>query len=146
MIHNLKYGTYEVVEAKDTFILYDNQFVNKSDADKYLAKVISSLNKLKYLNLSYNNLQGGIAPFFITLKKLYREKKTKLETLILVKCILNNNDFYELGELLKSKYCQLKCLCISQNIIPSEINFFNSLKKNRSLKEIYLNNLNITNK
>ena len=72
------------------------------------------------------------------MKKLYREKKTKLETLILVKCILNNNDFYELGELLKSKYCQLKCLCISQNIIPSEINFFNSLKKNRSLKEIYL--------
>ena len=32
----------------------------------------------------------------------------------------------------------MKCLCISQNIIPSEINFFNSLKKNRSLKEIYL--------
>jgi len=131
----------------ENFQLYENNSIEeidassnylKSDADKYLAKVISSLNKLKYLNLSYNNLQGGIAPFFITLKKLYREKKTKLETLILVKCILNNNDFYELGELLKSKYCQLKCLCISQNIIPSEINFFNSLKKNRSLKEIYL--------
>jgi len=35
MIHNLKYGTYEVVEAKDTFVLYDYQFVNKTDADKY---------------------------------------------------------------------------------------------------------------
>ena len=110
----------------------------KSDADIYLAKIISSLNKLKVLTLSYNNLNGGIAPFFVALKNLYRRKKTKLETLILIKYLLNDIDFYELGELLKSKYCQLKCLCISENIIPSNIKFFNSLKKNRSLKKIYL--------
>ena len=110
----------------------------KSDADMYLAKIMSSLNKLKVLTLSYNNLNGGIAPFFVALKNLYRRKKTKLETLILIKCLLNDIDFYELGELLKSKYCQLKCLCISENIIPSNIKFFNSLKNNRSLKKIYL--------
>ena len=33
----------------------------------------------------------------------------------------------------------MKCLCINDNEIPSKINFFKVLKKNRSLNEIYLN-------
>ena len=40
MIQNLKYGTYEVVEAKNFFIVNDWQFVNKSDADKQFYKLV----------------------------------------------------------------------------------------------------------
>ena len=110
----------------------------RSDADTILSELISKLRGLKTLILSYNNLKSGIASLFVTLKKLYKQKKTKLETLILIKCRLDDISFYELGELLKSKYCKLKCLCLSENKIPSNTNFFKSLKKNRSLKEIYL--------
>ena len=116
----------------------------KSDADEYLVKIFQNLKGLKYLNLSYNNIKGGIASLFAEMKNLYRRKKTNLETLILINCRLDNQDFYELGELLKSKYCQLKCLCLSMNKIPSNINFFKSLKKNRSLEEIYLYDCGIT--
>jgi len=38
---------------------------------------------------------------------------------------------------LKSKYCKLKCLCLNENKIPSNINIFKALKKNRTLEEIY---------
>ena len=71
------------------------------------------------------------------MKNLYRQKKSKLESLILINCFLDDISFYELGELLKSKYCQLKCLCLNENRIPSDVNFFKALKKNRSLEEIY---------
>ena len=71
------------------------------------------------------------------MKNLYRKKKTKLEELYLINCELDDISFYELGELLKSKYCKLKCLCLNENITPSDINFFKALNKNRSLEEIY---------
>ena len=54
MINNLKYGTYEVVEAKDTFVLYDNQFVNKTDADKYFYKLVQ--DKIENKNNLYNRV------------------------------------------------------------------------------------------
>ena len=131
----------------ENFKLFKNNYIEEldmssnylnSDADTYLSELISILKNLKILCLSYNNLKSGIASLFVTLKNLYRQKKSKLETLILIKCQLDDIAFYELGELLKSKYCKLKCLCISENIIPSNINFFKSLKLNRSLQEIYL--------
>ena len=109
----------------------------KSDADTNLSKLISYLTELKTLNLSFNILNSGVASLFATLKNLYRQKNSKLETLILINCYLDDISFYELGELLKSKYCQLKCLCLNENRIPSDVNFFNALKKNRSLEEIY---------
>ena len=31
----------------------------------------------------------------------------------------------------------MKCLCLNENKIPSDVNFFKALKKNRSLEEIY---------
>ena len=134
--------------------LFDNKSIEeldmssnyiKSDAEKYLAKLISKLKGLKTFTLSFNTLKSGAAAFFATLKNLYRQKKTKLETLILNKCRLDDISFYELGEMLKSKYCKLKCLCLSLNDIPSNVNFFESLKKNRSLKEIYLYGCGIKN-
>ena len=93
--------------------LFDNKSIEeldmssnyiKSDAEKYLAKLISKLKGLKTFTLSFNTLKSGAAAFFATLKNLYRQKKTKLETLILNKCRLDDISFYELGEMLKSKY------------------------------------------
>ena len=71
------------------------------------------------------------------MKNLYRKNESKLEELYLNNCDLDDISFYELGELLKSKYCKLKCLCLNENKIPSDINFFKALKKNDSLEEIY---------
>ena len=130
----------------DNYTLFNNNNVEKlnissnylkSDADTNLSKLISYLKELKILILSNNILKSGLGYFFVTLKNLYRKKKTKLEELYLINCELDDISFYELGELLKSKYCKLKCLCLNENIIPSDINFFKALKKNRSLEEIY---------
>ena len=128
----LKYFKNDSVEELDMSSNY-----LRSDSDKYLVNIISTLRGLKTLILSYNNLKSGIAPLFVALKNLYKQKKTKIETLILIKCKLDDISFYELGELLKSKYCKLKCLCLSENSIPSNVNFFKALKKNKSLEEIY---------
>ena len=125
----------------ETLDLSTNYF--RSDVDIILTKLISTLRGLKFLNLSQNNLRNGIGAFFVALKNLYKKNETELETLILIKCHLDDISFYELGELLKSKYCKLSCLCLNWNSIPSDVNFFNSLKKNRSLKEIYLYDCNI---
>ena len=116
----------------------------RSDADEYLVKLISSLRKLKILNLSFNKLECGLGPFFTALKNLYRQKKTKIETLILVNCELDDISFYELGELLKSKYCLIKILCLNENAIPTNSNFFKAIKKNKSLEELYLYGCGIT--
>ena len=115
----------------------------KSDADEPLAKLISIFKGLKTLNLSSNDLKSGAASLFAQLKELYRKNKTKLETLYLVNCKLDDIAFYELGELLKSKYCKLKNLYLNKNIIPSNANFLKALKKNRSLKEINIYNCEI---
>ena len=68
------------------------------------SQTIVFLRGLKTLNISNNYLKCGLAPFFVSLKNLYRQKKSKLETLILFNCYLDDISFYELGELLKSKY------------------------------------------
>ena len=88
-------------------------------------------------------MKSGAASLFAQLKELYRKNKTKLETLYLVNCKLDDIAFYELGELLKSKYCKLKNLYLNKNIIPSNANFLKALKKNRSLKEINIYNCEI---
>ena len=67
-----------------------------------------------------------------------------MKELFLNNCELDDISFYELGELLKSKYCNLELLCLNENEIPSNSNFFKAIKKNRSLKEIYLYDCGIT--
>ena len=138
-IENLNYLENSSIEELDMTSNY-----LKSDSDTYLSKIITILTGLKTFILSCNNLKSGISSFFVSLKYLYKQNKSKLENLILFKCELDDISFYELGELLKSKYCKLKCLCLNDNIIPSDIKFFNALKKNRSLKEIYLYGCGIT--
>ena len=115
------------------------------NCSEYLANILSHLKKLKTINLSSNDLKSGISSFLITLKKLYRQRKTNLETLYLNKCLLDDIAYYELGELLKCKYCKLKNLYLNNDNIPSSSNFLKKLKKNRSLTEIYFNRNNICN-
>jgi len=117
----------------------------KEDCAQFLAKILSHLKGLKTLILSANDLKGGISFFFVMLKKLYRQGKIKLENLFLNKCILNYIDLYELGELLKSKYCKLKCLYLNENKIPSSVNLIKKLKKNKSLSQITFNRCNFGN-
>ena len=115
----------------------------KDDCDEYLSKILSHLKGLKTINLSSNDVKNGIAPFFVALKNLYRKKKINLENLILNKCFLDDVAYYELGELLESKYCKLKTLYLNMNNIPSNVDFLKRLKKNRSLTEIFFNKSNI---
>ena len=119
-------------------------YLNENCAE-YLANILSHLKSLKTINLSSNDLKRGISPFLITLKKLYRQRKTNLETLYLNKCLLDDIAYYELGELLKCKYCKLKNLYLNSNNMPFSSNFLKQLKKNRSLTQIYFNRSNICN-
>ena len=111
---------------------------------EFLSILLSHLKKLKTLNLSCNTLKNG-ASFIIMLKDLYRQGKTNLENINLNKCALDDISFYELGELLKCKYCKLKKLYLSKNYIPSCTNFLKKLKRNKSLIEIHLSNCELGN-
>jgi len=118
----------------------------KEDSSEFLAHLLLNLKNLKTLILSSNELKRGISSFLIILKNLYRRQQTKLESLYLNNCILDDIAFYELGELLKNKYCKLKNLYLNSNNIPSNVKFLKKLKKNNSLIEIYFNNCNIEKK
>ena len=115
----------------------------KDNFEKYLSRLISHLKGLKTLILSSNNLKGCLSSFFIILKKLYRKNKIKLENLILNNCLLDDKSFYELGELLKCKYCKLKKLYLTNNSIPPNINLLKKLKFNKSLEIIHVGRSNI---
>ena len=132
--------------------LFDNNSVEvlnlsynylKEDCSEFLANILTHLKNLKSINLAVNDLRRGISSFLIVLKNLYRKGKTNLEKLNLNKCLLDDIAFYELGELLKSKYCKLKYLYLNFNNIPSTTNFLKKIKKNGSLVEIYFNDNNI---
>ena len=117
----------------------------KEDSADYLASLLLHFKNLKTINLSSNDLKRGISSFLIVLKNLYRQDKTNLEILDLKNCLLDDISFYELGELIKCKYCKLKKLYLNENNIPSSVNFLKKLKKNRILTEIYFNKSNISN-
>ena len=118
----------------------------KEDSEDSLYRIISHLKGLKTLNLSSNEFNKGLSYSFVVLRKLYRKGKTKLENLYLSKCTLDGQSLYELGELLKCKFCKLKKLFLSGNSFPYNNNdFLKKLKKNKSLDEIYLNKNDIWN-
>ena len=117
----------------------------REDCDGPLIKILCHFKELKVLNLSSNDLRSALSQIFIVLKKLYRQRKTKIETLILNKCLLDETSYYELGELLKCKFCKLKTIYLNNNAIPVTYNLLQKLKKNKSLKEIYISKANIEN-
>ena len=117
----------------------------KDISEDYLAKLISHFKGLKTLNLVSNEYKRGLASFFVVLKKLYRNGQSKLENLLLNKNLLDEASFYELGELLASKYCKLKTLYLNTIPIPFNINFLKKLKKNKSLKKVYLDRCDLDN-
>ena len=135
--------------------IYENHtlkelIISKNDLNSqsgiYLAKIITNFRGLKTLNLCDNIFKWGLTSFFVILKKLYRKGKTKLECLKLNNCYLEDESFYELGELISSKYCKLKKLYLRLN--KNNINlsrFLKKLKKNNSLTEISLGDTLICN-
>ena len=140
---NLGLGLYDNYSVEDLNLSFNNL---KENSKEDLGRLISHLKGLKTINLSSNEFKGGLSLFFILLKKLYRKGKTKLENLYLSNCQLDSTALYELGELLKSKYCKLKKLFLSDNIIPLFYkNFLKIIKKNKSLVEIHLGVFDINN-
>ena len=147
--------TYHINYLNNGLGLFDNYTIEeldishnylKEDCSQFLAKILSHLKGLKTINLSSNYFKNGLSYFFVMLKKLYRQKKINLENLVLNNCSLSQIDFYELGELLKSKYCKLKALYLNVNNIPSTVNLIKKLKKNKSLTEICFNKCNLGNR
>ena len=159
---NIKKIDFHICVIKSYYIYYFNYFSKfnnynieeldisfnylKEDSSEFLAHLLLNLKNLKTIILSSNDLKSGISSFLIVLKNLYRKQQTKLESLYLNNCILDDIAFYELGELLKNKYCKLKNLYLNSNNIPSNVKFLKKLKKNNSLIKIYFNNNNIGNK
>ena len=117
----------------------------RKNCGESIIKILKHFKNLKTLNLSSNDIHDGLSCVFIALKKLYRQKKSKIENLILNRCSLDESSFYELSELLKSKYCKLKKIYFNSNPIPGNFNFLKRLKKNKSLVEIYFNKAEINN-
>ena len=137
---NLGLGIYDNNSLEELNLSFNN--IN-NESIEYLDKIIIHLKNLKTINLSSNDvLQKGVCSFLVMLKRLYRENKTKLENLVLNKCALDNSSIYELGELLKCKYCKLKRLYLNTNNIPANTNILKRLKKNKNLTEVYLNKNN----
>ena len=116
------------------------------NCEEYLIQIISRFKELKTLYLSSNIIKDGFAFLFNSLKRLYREKKTKLEKLIIEKNDMKNTAYYELGELIKSKYCKLKVLNLNSNVIPINSNFLKKLKKNKNLEKLFLSKCKICEK
>ena len=129
--------TLEELHLSDNFL--------KENSGEYLSKLLSHLKGLRTLNLSFNDLKSGISSSFVVLRKLYRKGKSKLENLYLKNCTLNEESLYELGELLKSKFCKLKTLCLNMNSVINNSDFLKKIKKNKSLEKLYLNQSEIGN-
>ena len=135
-------GVYDNYTLEELNISYNYL---KEDCEENIYKIISHLKGLKTLNLSSNEFRRGLSSFFVVLRKLYRKRKSKLETLYLTKCTLDEQSLYELGELLNCKFCKLKKLFLSANYFSLTKDFLRKLKKNKSLIVIYLNKNDILN-
>ena len=160
--NNIKHIESETCLIKSSYLdfliyamgLYNNHSVEeinfsynylKEFSEEFIIKILLHFQELKTLNISSNDMKSGIGNFFVVLKELYRKKKTKIENLILNKCIIDESSLYELGDLLKSKYCGLKKLVLNNNSFQRCTKFLKNLKKNKILIEVYLNKTELNN-
>ena len=160
--NNIKHIECETCLLKSSYLdfliyamgLYDNYSVKeinfsynyiKEFGVEFIIKIIIRFKELKTLNISSNDMKSGIGNLFVVLKNLYRTKKTKIENLILNKCMLDESSFYELGELVKCKYCGLKTVVLNNNSFQLYTKFLKKLKKNKNMTEIYLNKTELNN-
>ena len=136
------------------FSIYDNYSIEnlnlsmnylKEDCGYSLINLLSHMKNLKSLNLSANDFKGAAKHIFIFLKNQYRKGKSNLEKLYINNCALDESSFYELGELLKSKYCKLKKLSIGANIMPNFVNFLKKIKFNRNLEDLNISKCGLKN-
>ena len=118
----------------------------KGNIEKNLRKIIHKFKGLKILNISSNEIKDGLSPFFIVLKRLFQKNEINIEVLILNNCYLDDSSFYELGELLKSKFCKIKKLYLLRNDISKIIPFLKKIKKNKILTDLFFGETNICNK
>ena len=118
----------------------------KGNIEKNLRKIIHKFKGLKILNISSNEIKDGLSPFFIVLKRLFQKNEINIEVLILNNCYLDDSSFYELGELLKSKFCKIKKLYLLRNNISKIIPFLKKIKKNKILTDLFIGETNICNK
>ena len=137
------------------FGIYDNYSIEelnlsmnylKEDSAFALVKILSHLKNLKTLNISANDFRGGPKYIFIFLKNQFQKGKSKLENLYLNNCMLDDSSYYELGELIKSKYCKLKKLSVGANNKPVLSRFLKKIKYNRDLIELNLFKCGLKNK
>ena len=112
--------------------LFDNYSVESIDisynylreiSDEFIYKILKHFKGLKTWNISSNEIKEGAVSVFVILKKLHRTKKSKLENLILTKCLLDNSSIYELGELLKCRYCKLKMIVLNNNSFRKMVHY-----------------------
>ena len=139
---NFGFGLYNDYSVEELNVSYNYL---KDDCGVYFSKFISRLRGLKTLNLSSNEIKSGMNHIFIVLRKLYKKQKIQLENLYLNKCFLDDTSLYELGELLKCKYCKLKRVYLNMNNKPKCFNLLKMIKKNKSLVEIHFNKNNYSN-
>ena len=122
----------------------NNNYITE-DIDILLCEIIKHFKNLEIINISNNELKSGIKNFCIELKKLYCVNKCKIEKLNFSNCILDNKSIYELSELLKCKKCKIKSLNLNKNNLKDALKFFTSIKKNKSLEELYVGESKINN-
>ena len=136
------FGLFDNYDVEELNI--SNNSINE-DSHHSVSAILKHCKGLKTLNFSYNRIKSCFKFFFILLKKLYRQGKTNLENLYLNECYLDSSSLYELGELLKSKFCKLKRLGLGINEKSNIINFLKKIKLNRSLIELSLIKNNLEN-
>ena len=138
---NYGFGLFNNYSVEELNLSYNS--IN-SNCEENIAELLTHFKKLKTLIFINNEVNNGISSFFILLKRLYRRRKIQLENLYLKKCLLDDSSFYELGELLKCKYCKLKKLSVMNNSFPYNIDLLKKFKYNKSLIEVYLSAIDIS--
>jgi len=126
----------------------------KEECGKDLSIFITYFSKLKWLNISKNNIKNS--GFRFLLKKILdiitvTSSVINLETIVAYNIGLKDEDSISiLAKIVENKNCKLKSIILSDNDIGSGTshyiyNFFTSMGKNKSVNELLLLNCHLSN-